>query len=122
MKRRTKIIILFIIMISVITFVFGIFGTKEDDTPNASEDKGLSTDVKAEEFEDEVIIVPSVQGKIEEEDKGSSTNETEESDENEGTPQGVQDEHSDSGSKTEENQIEQGIELGENELPFVPAE
>lgn len=116
--KNKKIIIIFIIIISVIGIILGIYGMQDDDKENDS-GKDTPTDVKVEEFEDELIVVPSTKEDATESDKQDPKDEIVESNVNQNTEKEVQE---DSEIKNEENQTEQGMEMGENELPFVPAE
>ena len=116
--KNKKIIIIFIIITSVIGIILGICSMQGDDKENDS-GKDTPTDVKVEEFEDELIVVPSTQEESDDNTKEDSKDEIVEPNVNQSTKKEVQE---DCEIKNEENQIEQEIELGENELPFVPAE
>ena len=116
--KNKKIIIIFIIITSVIGIILGICSMQGDDKENHS-GKDTPTDVKVEEFEDELIVVPSTQEKSDENNKKDSKGEIVEPNVNQGTKKEVQE---DSEIENEEKQLGLGIDLGENELPFVPAE
>ena len=117
--KKKRIIILAIIIISVIAIILGIYSGRKNDGKGSRGD--IPEDIKVEELEEELIIVPSAQDESEmqeeakEQDKGqgkpNSKNETVESSTNQNTEQDVQ--------KDSENG---GIQTGPNELPFVPAE
>ena len=105
--KNKKIIIIFIIIISVIGIILGICSMQGDDKENDS-GKDTPTDVKVEEFEDELIVVPSTQEEGTENNKHDAKNEIVEPNVNQGTKKEVQEDSE--------------IKSKENELPFVPAE
>ena len=107
--KKKRIIILAIIIISVIAIILGIYSGRNNGGKGSHED--VPDDIKVEELEDELIIIPETQEEIEEQKQPDSKNETVESNIAQGTEQDVQ-EDSENG----------GIQTGPNELPFVPAE
>lgn len=135
MKNKKVIIIVFIIVIGALILSLGMCGKQEDGTtnstgkeemledetnnPDSGEDEQVdeSQDVQIEEFEDELIIVPSTSS------DSTTTGSTEKSETESVEDEIVKDEEDDVQSTPEqEDKVESGIELGENELPFVPAE
>lgn len=133
MKNKKVIIIVFIIVIGALILSLGMCGKQEDKATNPigkeemleDENKNLdneddeqvdeSQDVQVEEFEDEFIIIPSSA------DDSSEAEDTAQQDSIE--DEIVKDEEDDvQSAPVQEGKVESGIELGENELPFVPAE
>ena len=133
MKNKKVIIIVFIIVIGALILSLGMCGKQEDGTtnpigkeevledkiknPDSEEDEQVdeSQDVQVEEFEDEFIIIPSSA------DDSSEAEDTTQQDSVE--DEIVKDEEDDvQSAPDQEDKVESGIELGENELPFVPAE
>lgn len=123
MKKKKNIIILFIIIISVIAIILGICSMQNDNKENGS-DKDVISDVKVEEYEDELIVVPSTQEESDKNGKKDSKDEFADPNINQSTDSDIQEdsEIKNEENQTEQNQAGQGIEMGENELPFVPAE
>ena len=109
MKKKRMIIILAIIIISIIAIMLGIYSRRNDDGNGLRDD--VPKDIKVEEMEEELIIIPEEQEELDMQEQSTSKNETVESNIGQGTEHDVQ-EDSENG----------GIQMGPNELPFVPAE
>ena len=135
MKNKKVFIIVLIVVIGALILSLGTCGKQENgavkptDKEEMQEDgiKNLankeekqadeSQDVQVEEFEDELIIIPSTLS------DSTTTDSTENSKTESVENEIVKDEEDNVQSTPEqEDKVESGIELGENELPFVPAE
>lgn len=123
MKKR--IIILFIVIIGIIAIALGICNMQDDDKKKNS---GEDIPINVEEVGDELIIVPQEQEESEKNDGKDSKNESATSNAKQSMPEEVGDdskgeiiEPSIDQSTEQDTQEGSGMEMGENELPFVPA-